>query len=249
MLLILMYHQIVNSSSSLDLEISIKNFENHLSYLQTNFNIVVPGENILKNKISVCLTFNDAYVDLYHYIFPLLKKFNIPAVLGITAGFIENTTNLDLTNNLGGADYYKGINEEQPANVSLCTWEEIRIMVRSGFFFPASNSLNHKNLKLINKEDAYQEICRSKRIISLKLETIPEIFIYPFDAYTNRIHEITKAHYKYIMRMGEASNSSWEQNILYRINADQFWKNQKKISNSHIFAWKIKQYINKIRSK
>ena len=65
MLLILMYHQIIEPQ--VDPEISVSKLEEHLKYLQENFNIIVPGQNLLKN--NVCLTFDDAYIDFYHYIF------------------------------------------------------------------------------------------------------------------------------------------------------------------------------------
>ena len=104
----------------------------------------------------------------------------------------------------------------------LYTWKEIREMIATGLIYPASNSLSHKNLATINSNEAYQEICVSKRILSVKLENISEILIYPFGAYTNNIQAIANSHYRYVMRIGDASNSNWDQKVLYRINVDQF---------------------------
>ncbi len=246
MLLVLMYHQIVDPK--IDAEISINKFLQHLKYLQQNFNIIAPGQTILKDKISVCLTFDDAYVDFYHYVFPILKNLNIPAILAIPAGLIKDTTSVNITNRLS-VDYPNGLNAAETTNSPLCTWEEIRTMVASGLIHPASHSLNHKNLAEIPFDEVYQEICVSKRTISLKLEKITETMIYPFGAQNKRVQDMANSHYKYVMRIGGASNCNWDQKVLYRIDADQFWKNNKTISVLNIFLWKIKYWCNKIRGK
>jgi len=246
MLLILMYHQIVDPK--LDTEISINKFQQHLTYLQKNFNIIIPGQTIFKDKISVCLTFDDAYADFYCHIFPLLKKLNIPAVLAIPSGLIEDHTSVDQKARLA-ISYPDALNDAKASNSPLCTWEEIRAMIGSGLIQPASHSLTHKNLAKINFNEIYQELCVSKRIISLKLENITEIFVYPFGAHNRNTQDMANSHYKYVMRIGNASNCNWNQKILYRIDADHFWKHDKKISVANLILWKIKYYFNKIRGK
>lgn len=242
-----MYHQIIDPK--IDAEININKFQQHLSYLQQNFNIISPGQAItVKNKVSICLTFDDAYIDFYHYIFPILKKFNIPATLAIPVGLIEDTTSIDIKTRLA-VNYPDGLNSNLSFNSPLCTWSEIRTMVASGLVYPASHSLTHKNLAEINFDQAYQEICVSKRIILTKLENITETLVYPFGAFNRSIQDMANSHYKYVMRIGGASNNSWNQKILYRIDADEFWKDNKKISLSNLILWKIKYWCNRIRGK
>lgn len=246
MLLILMYHQIVHPP--IDPEININKFKQHLIYLQQNFNIISPGQTILKNKPSVCLTFDDAYIDFYYYIFPILKTMNIPAILAIPAGLIKDTTTIDIKKRLT-VPYPEGLNSNQSSNSPLCTWSEIREMIGSGLVYPASHSLTHKNLATINFSEAYQELCISSHIISVKLEKIAEIFVYPFGRYNACVQDMANNHYKYVMRIGGASNCNWNQKILYRIDGDKFWQNNNQISLFNIILWKIKYWCNKLRNK
>ncbi len=247
MLLIFVYHQIIDPK--FDIEISINKFQQHLKYLQQNFNIILPGQTIFKNKISICLTFDDAYADFYMYIFPILKELNIPAVLAIPAGLIqESTTVIDIERLK--VSYPLGLDPKEAPKSPLCTWEEIRKMVATGLIYPASHSFSHANLTKISPQEVFKEICTSKRIIWIKLEKITDIMVYPFGAQNVWVHTMAKNHYKYLMRIGNASNFSWNQRILYRINADSIWQNNKKISKLKIFfLWKIKYLLNKIRSK
>ena len=244
MLLILMYHQIINPK--FDVEISINKFQQHLKYLQQNFNIVVPGQTLFKNKISVCLTFDDAYADFYIYIFPILKTLNIPVVLAIPVGLIQDTTVVDNIVRLS-AIYADGLDPKEAYKSPLCTWDEIKKMVTTGLVYPASHSLTHANLAKINSPEVFKEICASKRIIWVKLEEITEIMVYPFGAQNRHVHAMAKNHYKYLMRIGNASNCNWDQKILYRIDGDKLLENNKPISRVKIFLWKINYFFNKLR--
>ncbi len=246
MLLILMYHQIINPN--VDVEISINKFQQHLKYLQQNFNIVVPGQPLFKDKISVCLTFDDAYADFYIYVFPILKALNIPVILAIPVGLVQDTTVVDDKTRLSSM-YPDGLDPKEASKSPLCTWEEIKKMVATRLVYPASHSLTHANLTKIDSSEVFKEICASKRTIWLKLEEITEIMIYPFGAQNQHVHTMAKNHYKYLMRIGNASNVSWDQNFLYRIDADKLWKNNKSISKLKICLWYVNYLLNKFRGK
>ena len=77
-----MYHHVNSDRCSNDLAI----FEEHLKYIKANFNTIFPGEKVEKN--SICLTFDDAYADFYFLIFPLLKKYNLKALLAVPSSYI-----------------------------------------------------------------------------------------------------------------------------------------------------------------
>lgn len=245
-MLVLMYHQIIDPK--LDHEIIVNKFKQHLKYLQQNFNIILPGQIGIKEKINICLTFDDAYADFYIYIFPILKELAIPVVLAIPVGFIKDHTTVDNGIRLS-VEYPLGLDHNQAHKSPLCTWDEIRKMVATGLVYPASHSFMHNNLTKINFSEAFKEICTSKRAIWVKLEKITDVMVYPFGAQNKQIHEMAKNHYKYLMRIGNASNINWSQSMLYRINADKFWQRGKKISALNILWWKIMYFFNKIRGK
>jgi peptidoglycan/xylan/chitin deacetylase (PgdA/CDA1 family) len=241
-----MYHQIIDPLE--DLKVNLDKFEQHLKYLQQNFHIIIPGQKILRKKISVCLTFDDAYADFYEFIYPLLKKLQIPSILGIPSGLIQDSTEIDINQRLA-VSYPQGLNAEEAHRSPLCTWKEIKAMVSSGFVHPASHTHNHQNLGIISLGEAYEELCVSKRKILAKLEKIAETFIYPFGAKNSQVQNIANNHYQYVMRIGNSSNNNWHQKILYRIDADPFWKNNKKISFANLLSWKIKYWWNRIRGR
>lgn len=246
MLIILMYHQIINTN--IDISGNINKFKQHLKYLQQNFNIVLPGQALSKEKNSICLTFDDAYADFYIYIFPILKEMNIPAVLAIPVNFIQESTTIAERERLS-VEYPLGIDPKQAHKSPLCTWDEIRKMVATGLVYPASHSFSHPNLTKINFLEVFKEICTSKRIIWVKLEKITEVLVYPFGAQNSSVYSMAKNHYKYLMRIATAVNISWDQKNLYRINADYFWQNNKAISKLNLFFWKIKYCLNKITGR
>lgn len=91
MLLNLMYHQIVTPEKPEMLD----KFEQHLKYLKSNYHITTPTL-LRKNQINVSLVFDDAYFDFYHYVFPLLKKYQIKAILGVPTGLLADNNTLKL---------------------------------------------------------------------------------------------------------------------------------------------------------
>jgi peptidoglycan/xylan/chitin deacetylase (PgdA/CDA1 family) len=84
---VVMYHyvrDIQNSKYPNIKGLDIKSFQNQLDYLQKYYNIISPDKFIdsLENKLtlpnnSALLTFDDAYIDHFNNVFPILKKRNI----------------------------------------------------------------------------------------------------------------------------------------------------------------------------
>ena len=142
MLLSTMYHHINCDQFSNDLE----NFEQHLKYVVDRFHIVVPGDTLPKKRDNLCLTFDDAYYDFYYYVFPLLKKYQVKAVLAVPTALISDSTDItpDLRMSLGHKEIYQEKNYQKYG--SFCTWDELREMQDSGFVVMASHSHTHKDL-------------------------------------------------------------------------------------------------------
>lgn len=97
--LILVYHGVVttpNHAISVG-PLSVKQFEEQLSYFKKNFN-VVSQEEIFKmyreeykpSKKTIALTFDDSYENNYTQAFPLLKKYNFPATMYVISQCIED---------------------------------------------------------------------------------------------------------------------------------------------------------------
>jgi len=94
--IILMYHRILNDEFINGL--AQQEFERQMAYIHKNFNVVSIGDllqNIKNNTAkpySIALTFDDGHYDFYTNAWPILKKYNVPASLYITTGFVDGTT-------------------------------------------------------------------------------------------------------------------------------------------------------------
>ena len=95
--LVLMYHRVTDRKSDIwDLCVSPVNFENHIITLKKKFRILSEDELIagISNRNlprkSVVITFDDGYYDNYHYAYPILEKYDAPAIFFIPSYYIIN---------------------------------------------------------------------------------------------------------------------------------------------------------------
>ncbi len=91
---ILMYHRIIDHPQVP--AITPSEFEQQLDYLRAHFN-VQPVEQLIDNRIAgqndenaIAITFDDGHADFYDTAWPLLKKYELPASLYVTTGFVDN---------------------------------------------------------------------------------------------------------------------------------------------------------------
>ena len=91
--LILMYHRIIDEP--LLPGVAPEAFEMQLQYLCKHFRVVPMAqlaEEIRTNTVkpySVAITFDDGHADFYTSAWPLLKKYQLPAALYVTTGFVD----------------------------------------------------------------------------------------------------------------------------------------------------------------
>ncbi|MBN1914563.1 MAG: polysaccharide deacetylase family protein [Parachlamydiales bacterium] len=216
MLLTFLYHRVCGEKYSNSLEMIEKQFR----YFSQKYRILVPGEKISLLKTDICLTFDDAYFDFYHYVFPLLKKLQIRAVLGVPVGKILPSTTSSEQERLSISSSL-AMNDENYKKAPFCTWEEIIEMDRSGYVYIASHGFTHANL-LDSSQDLDLEIRKSKLILEEKLQKPIMTFIYPYGAFDKKIHAYVRKYYRYAMRIGSTFNLSWQNcsEISYRIISD-----------------------------
>jgi peptidoglycan/xylan/chitin deacetylase (PgdA/CDA1 family) len=93
---VLMYHRIINDQ--LINGLTPEEFEQQIAYISKHFN-VMPIDELIKDvthdrtkPYSLALTFDDGHYDFYAYAWPILKKYNLPASIYVTTGFVDGTT-------------------------------------------------------------------------------------------------------------------------------------------------------------
>jgi len=218
MLAALCYHQVGCSKHSNPLEM----LDAHFQYIAKRYSVVLPGEPLKKGRLSVCLTFDDASYDFYHYVYPLLKKWKLRALLAVPTAYILDQTSLDAKTRLEvpyTLAMQEGIFETK---APFCTWSELREMVESGFVKVASHSHLHCNLTF-DFVDLQREVVQSKEILEEKLVQPICSFVYPFGRTNERVDRFVANHYPHSFRLGTGYNFSWnlKAKALLRICCDR----------------------------
>ncbi|MFA7069382.1 MAG: polysaccharide deacetylase family protein [Sulfurimonas sp.] len=212
MLISVMYHHVNSDRCSNDLAI----FKEHLKYIKENFISIFPGEEIRQK--TICLTFDDAYADFYFLIFPLLKKYNLKALLAIPSKYILDDTDekVDDRMNFEHNDLFSNYEK-----ATFCTYKELKEMFDSGLVAFASHSHSHINL-LEDSVDLDLELRVSKEILEEKLGVKVDSFVFPFGKYNQDILKEAKKYYKYNFRIGNAIHKDFDgiNGAIYRVDGD-----------------------------
>ncbi len=239
MLLAFLYHRVHTGKYSN----SPVMMEEHLTFIKKSYPVLLPGEPIVKT--SICLTFDDGYFDFYHFVFPLLKKLNLRAVLGVPVKYILPSTHLKPKERLDIT--YKTAMEYYQDKAPFCTWEELKEMVDSGHVEIASHSYSHIDLTL-PEVDLEKEVVYSKKLLEEKLHTPIKTFIYPLGKFNTRVHSEVMKHYTHAMRIGNACNFSWP-GLIYRIFSDSLKEKDELLKKRNFPQYLLNFLLNKARRR
>lgn len=213
---VVMYHHI--NSDDLPLSNTEAMMDAHLRLVSERYTSVFPGQDAGN---AICLTFDDAYYDFYHYVFPLLKKYRLKALLAVPSAYILDDTDVEPSKRLSltHREIYEGNNWQTYA--PFCTYAELREMIGSGHVAVASHSMNHVNLTETGI-DFEREIVKSKIVLEEKLGFRVDSFVLPYGKYNAAAVALAREHYSYVFRIGNALNPSWEGigGLVYRIKGD-----------------------------
>jgi len=182
---IIMYHHIhpefVKSSDAIlaGLTVTPAKFEaDLLEFQKKGYTTVFPQEffeeftkdESKRIKDPIILTIDDGYVDNYEYAYPLLKKYNMKAIIYV----IPNKVGITEGNNI------------------YLTWEQMKEMRASGLVEIGSHTMDHKDLSTLSKRDQTYQIAESKKIIEEKLDMKVNDLCYPYGRYNPTSMEVAK---------------------------------------------------------
>ena len=237
----IMYHHVNSDRCSNDLAI----FEEHLKYIKNNFKTIFPGEEITSK--SVCLTFDDAYADFYFLIFPLLKKYNLKALLAIPSKYVLDDTDEEAENrmNFEHNDLF-----ENYQKATFCTYKELKQMQESGLVVFGSHS--HSHIDLTQKQvDLDLELRVSKQILEDKLNTKIDSFVFPFGKYNQDILKEAKKYYQYNFRIGNAIHKDFSgiNGAIYRVDGDNLKTADEIFKTTKLLKYKFKGIVKRLGKK
>ncbi|KOR28577.1 hypothetical protein TI05_16670 [Achromatium sp. WMS3] len=201
-------------------------FETHLRFLSDHYPLVLPGDDLPSSELAICLTFDDATVDFYHLVFPLLQKFSKQAILAIPTAWVADHIAVPIQERLAlqemAAKHY-----QTSTSAGLCSWEEIYQMHTSGYVHCAAHGHQHLNMSALPSANIIQELEYSKSILHQKLGQLPTTYVYPYGRTNHKVQSQVTQYYPYAMRIGAAVNANWAGNkgLLYRVDAEKYFFN------------------------
>lgn len=184
---ILMYHQFVEKKSDggkIELFITRKALEIQfillkiLGYKTITFKelLNIGLENRRKKKYII-LTVDDGYKDNYDILYPILKKFNMKAVIYLTTGVSYNKWTVD---SVGEKKFY------------LLNKEEIKELHKSNLIEFGGHTLTHPSMLELSDENLKKEVEENKKFIEEIIGDKLVSFAYPYGHNSKRIQNIVK---------------------------------------------------------
>ena len=181
---VLLYHRVVNNRSEHGkhkIYIYAKQFERQLAFLKKNeYKTLTLSDLEFYHTMDprtpkVIITFDDGYEDNYNIVFPLLKKYNLTAVIFLVSNLTRNEW---------------GIAEGEPA-FNLLSDEQISEMQHYGIEF-GSHTQTHRDLLRLKPEEAFIEINESKKDLEKRIGVPISTFAYPFGGLDENIKKMVE---------------------------------------------------------
>ena len=173
---VLMYHRVLPDGVKGDphqLWLPLRLFRRQMQFLvRWGYSTVTFNDYVLFRegqlnlpRRPVIITFDDAYLETYTLVFPLLRELGMKAVIFVVADPCIRTSTWD---------------QEHPGAVSeLMSDMQILEMHAAGFEI-GSHSLHHHNLSTLSPSEAWQEITRSRMTLEILLNAPVRSFSYPY---------------------------------------------------------------------
>ncbi len=192
---VLCYHDVTLKPSSDPCTITQRMLAQQIEYLRTHGYHFVSidelveakeGRKILPPK-SVLLTFDDAYLSFYEFVFPLLRQLKCPAVLGVVGRWID-TAPKDITAPLMNWDQLREVADGDLVEIASHTYN----LHRAVCYNSQGNSGAAVSVRLyLSKEDRYEtedeyrgrireDMQRQNRLFQEKFGSSPRVLVWPY---------------------------------------------------------------------
>ncbi len=200
---IILYHNL-NPTVPGSMTVTPQKFEAHLKLLQAHGFTFIPlkdavdylqGKRATLPPNPVVVTADDGWESVYTYMYPVIKKLNIPVTLFIYPESISS-----------GKHYL--------------SWEQLKELKNTGLFDIQSHTYSHPNFKIAKRKlspAAYEkfvqrELYTSKKILDEKMGINVTLLAWPFGIYNDYLeNEAAKAGYAMAFTIGyHTANKSFK---------------------------------------
>lgn len=186
---VLAYHRIVKDDrvhpNFRAFATNVEVFRNHLRILERNgftaitfrdYDLFLRGELNLPRK-PVIISFDDGYRDTHELALPILREYGMTATVFVVAA-PKHPVN-----------YWDRCDSHPPA--PLMTAEQVLEMHQSGIEI-GSHSLTHARLTEVPREQAWDEVTRSRMLLEILLNSPVRSFCYPYGLVNDEVREIVR---------------------------------------------------------
>lgn len=220
---IIMYHSLLKGKGKNQFIVDPDLFESDLKYLKDNgyntifvkelIDYVYEGKTLPENPIM--LTFDDGYYNNFVYALPAAKKYESKFIISPIAKVSEN---------------YSKISEEN-INYSHITWSHLKEMLDSGLVEVGNHSYNlhstsssrlgcrkKKNENVQEYQNVLiKDLMTAQKLITENTGVTPQVFVYPFGAYSPCSTEIIKnmGFKSTLLCSGKINNITKDPNCLF----------------------------------
>lgn len=186
--LILLYHAVGNSPHAM----SVQQFSEQMQWLYQHCKVVSLKDLLDTSRVGegihVTISFDDGYACLYQNVAPILKQWNMPAIVYINTGWIaEKEIDRRKSNTVLG--HYP--------NEAFLLWNEVRALQKLGWEI-GSHGAEHLDLTEASDLDIDEQLAISKLSIEKKLKVNCSHFAYTWGRHSAKLRQhVQKAGYLY----------------------------------------------------
>lgn len=179
-LTILTYHSV--SDGSTPLSVKMENFDGQMKFLKENFNVLDAGSfsGLLKSGgksllfKSALVTFDDGFEDVFLNALPILKKYNLPAVVFVNPYYVGKKASFATR----ADDKDRGI----------CSLEQLKELAKNGVAI-ANHGFHHRPMASLGEEEIRSEFLKTKEWIDMNFNSnkFPLLFVFPKGSYNENV--------------------------------------------------------------
>jgi peptidoglycan/xylan/chitin deacetylase (PgdA/CDA1 family) len=185
----LIYHG-VSDQLPLELDLPYDLFRRQIEFIARTYPVVAYDEALAglaagytPARTTFVLTFDDGYEDFYTHVFPLLVEWQLPAIVYVTTGFVEDGIPYPVRRH--------GANHMRPA-----TWAMLAEMAASGLVTIGAHTHTHPNLVEMDERQLTEELERPLDLFRQRLGLDVPHFAYPKAAWDQRTEAAVRCFYR-----------------------------------------------------
>lgn len=191
---ILMYHDVL-PEKEVFFDITPEELESQIVTMLEHGMTPVSLDQVVQNlrtgrplpEKPVVLTFDDGYAGHYAYVYPLLKKYHVPAVFSVFPAKLDGDI----------------------VGKSTLTWEQLKEMAADPLVTVASHSVTHPvDLTQLDDRALADEVWKSREELETQLQMPIRYFVYPAGHYDERVAKlVAEAGYIAALTMRETGET------------------------------------------